>query len=280
MSAGKRKPAKKNRFVESEAVSLERRRRRRGSLLFGTSLLAMAGVCSALCVLTYAWLTQTPLFQTRFVIVSGNRAVSHSEILDTASIQNGDNIFGINLDVARTRLSAHPWIDTAAITREFPNRIIIRVTEHTPVALAEIGHSYLINTRGEIFDKSKDAFKTLPVILGLTRGSLPLSGLHTPGRANSPVHKAVLELIPLLSSLAKKKGRFSVTGAVTDPKTGVRLLTEGATRRIDLGFGDYDNKIKRVNELFALLEKKINLIAVASIDVSDINSVVIKPAKS
>ena len=239
----------------------------------------MAAVCSMICVLTYAWLTQTPLFQARFVIVSGNRVISHGEILSAADIRSGDNIFGINLDVARARLAAHPWIDTASVIREFPNRIVIRVKEQTPVAVAEIGHSYLINNRGEIFDKSSEVYKHLPVFQGLSRGSLPLSGAAVTDRTG-PVHQAILDIIPLLGSLTRKEGRFIVTGALADSNTGLRLFTEGATRCIELGFGHYDKKIKRVNELFALLEKKINLTAVASIDVSDINRVVIKPAKS
>ncbi len=279
MSAGKRKPAKKNRFVEPEAVRKERRHKRNVSLLFGAGVLSMAAVCSTICVLTYAWLTQTPLFQSRFVIVSGNRVVSHGEVLSAAGIRSGDNIFGINLDVARTRLSAHPWIDTASIIREFPNRIVIRVTEQAPVAVAEIGHSYLVNKRGEIFEKSNDTFNHLPVFKGLSRGSLPLSGMDATNRTG-PEYEAIRELIPMLGALTRKGGRFVVTGAFADPNTGLRLLTEGATRSIELGFGHFEKKIKRVNELFALLEKKINLTAVASIDVRDINSVVIKPAKS
>lgn len=279
MSAGKRKPAKKNRFVVPEAVRLERRRQRRRAFLFGTGLLCLAAVCSALCVVSYAWLTQTPLFKARFVIVSGNRVVTHGAVLETAGIHNGDNIFGINLDVARTRLVAHPWVDTASVIREFPNRIIIRVTEHTPVAVAEIGHPYLVNNRGEIFEKSSKAFEGLPVFKNLKRGSLPLADGASANRSGT-VHREIKELIPLLDSLTRKGGRFVMTGAVADPDTGLRLLTEGATQSIDLGFGHYEKKIKRVNELFALLEKKVNLTAVAAIDVSDPNSVVIKPAKS
>lgn len=240
----------------------------------------MAAACGALCVLTYAWLTQTPVFRAQFIMVSGNHAVSHGEVLETAGIQNGANIFGVNLDVARTRLTAHPWIDTASIIREFPNRILIRVTEHKPVAIAEIGLPYLINSRGEIFDKSTAAFAALPVFRGLSRGSLPLAGLPPSADRTGPVHAMVSEIIPLLGSLTQKEGRYVMTGAVADPDTGLRLLTEGATRTIDLGFGHFKQKIKRVNELFALLEIKVNLTAVASIDVSDIDSVVIKPAKS
>jgi len=279
LSAGKHKPAKKNRFVESEAIRLKRRRKRRRSLLFGTGLFFLASVCSTLCVLAYAWLTQTPLFKTQFVIVSGNHAVSHGEVMATADIRNGDNIFGINLDVARARLAAHPWIDTASVIREFPNRIIIRITEHAPVAIAEIGLPYLINRRGEIFEKGSAAFAGLPVFKEVTRGSLPLSG-RLSSRRTGPVHREIREIIPLLDSLTRRGGRFVMTGAIADPDTGLRLLTEGATQTIILGFGQYDKKIKRVNELFALLEKKVNLTAVASIDVSDPNSVVIKPAKS
>ena len=279
MSAGNRKPAKKNRFVESKAARQKRRSKQKRWFVFGTGILSMAALCSFLCVITYAWLTQTQLFQARFIIVSGNHVVTHSEVLTTADIQSGANIFGINLDVARARLVAHPWIDTVSIVREFPNRIVIRVKEHSPVAIAEIGHPYLINDRGEIFERSRKAYNALPVIKGLSRNSLPLAGV-APQKRTGLVHQAVQELIPLLDELTRKGRRFVVTGAFADPNTGLRLITTGVTQSIVLGFGQYDKKIKRVNELFALLEKKINITVVASIDVTDINSVVIKPAKS
>ena len=280
MSEKKRKPApKKNRFVESKAERLKRCYKRRAGLLFGAGLFSIAALCSIIGVLTYAWLTQTNFFQARIILVSGNQAIIQGEILSAAGIEKGANIFGINLDIARTRLTAHPWIDTVSIIREFPNRLVIEVTEHRPVAIAEIDHPYLINERGEIFDKSRGAFPTLPVIKGLSRDSLPLAGmppLHGPG----VLHRAVRELIPLLGPLTQKESRFVVTSIEADPHTGLRLITDGATRCIILGFGHFEKKIKRVNELFALLEKKVNLTAVASIDVRDVSSVVIKPAKS
>ncbi len=280
MSEKRRKPApKKNRFIEPEAVRLERRQKRRRCCLFGTSLFSLAALCGILCVLSYAWLTQTHFFQARIILVSGNRSIDQTEILSSAGIERGANIFAINLDVARARLTAHPWIDTVSIIREYPNRIVIQVREHRPVAIAQIGHPYLVNDRGEIFDRSRGAFPSLPVIEGLSRDSLPLAGMAPPDHIDVS-HRALRELIPLLGPLTQKGGRFVVTGIEADPHTGLRLITDGATRSIVLGFGHFDKKIKRVNELFALLEKKVNRTAVASIDVRDTNSVVIKPAKS
>ncbi|MCH9695065.1 MAG: cell division protein FtsQ/DivIB [Gammaproteobacteria bacterium] len=56
---------------------------------------------------------------------------------------------GASLDTIREQIVALPWIDQARVSRRWPSRIAISVTEQIPAAVW--GDSGLLNTRGELF---------------------------------------------------------------------------------------------------------------------------------
>ncbi|MCG8471807.1 MAG: FtsQ-type POTRA domain-containing protein [Desulfobacterales bacterium] len=292
MSADKRKTARKNRRVKPTATQLAQKRKKRIRLLTGAGVLIFTALFSVLSVLTYAWMTQTPMFSARFVMVAGNKHLTSTQVMDASDIQSGDNIFGVNLELAQARLIAHPWVDTASVIREFPNRIVIRVTEHQPAAIVELGRLYYINPRGELFARASEKKSGLALFKGVPRGSLPVSGLTPPvaipkTERQEKIFRAVKELLPLLKQSEQSPSRIAVTAAQVDPDKGLDLITTGAAKRIKLGYGNYREKMDRVNQMFTFLEKKMRsetqefkLNAVESVDVRDMDSVVIKPATS
>lgn len=300
MSATTRKKGAKNKRINPTPAQLKAKHRRRTRLAISLGVLLFTAGFSALSIVAYAWMTQTPMFSARFVLVSGNKKLSTREVLSAADIQSGDNIFGVSLDLAKARLTAHPWVDTASVMREFPNRLIIRVTEHKAAAIVRMGNPYLVNPRGELFarveepkPKATDKVETngdpkpdgLPLIEGVPQGSLPVAGVpqhHPKGRTA----ESVKEILPLLGELAANQARFKVQSLEIHPELGLDLITTGATRKIRLGYGNYREKLKRVRRMFAFLETRVKketqekLNAVESVDVRDIHSVVIKPATS
>jgi cell division protein FtsQ len=56
---------------------------------------------------------------------------------------------GADLDRIQGRIVAMPWIDQARVSRRWPSRISITVTEQVPAAIW--GERGLLNTRGELF---------------------------------------------------------------------------------------------------------------------------------
>jgi cell division protein FtsQ len=54
-----------------------------------------------------------------------------------------------DLDRIQSRITGLPWIDQARVTRRWPSRISIAVTEQVPAAIW--GENALLNTRGELF---------------------------------------------------------------------------------------------------------------------------------
>jgi cell division protein FtsQ len=65
-------------------------------------------------------------------------------------------------------VEAIAWVRSAALTRVFPNRLVVRVVERTPVAFANVGgHVGLVDNDGVLLDKPESAFFDFPVLTGL-----------------------------------------------------------------------------------------------------------------
>jgi len=71
----------------------------------------------------------------------------------------------VNLGALRERVQALDWVDRVNVGREWPDTLIVRVTEHQ--AAARWRDSGLLNVRGELFtEHSQHAFAELPSLAG------------------------------------------------------------------------------------------------------------------
>ena len=77
--------------------------------------------------------------------------MTNEQVARQARVQKGDNILSIKLSLVRNRLLAHPWIARAEVSRVIPSRLVIRVKEHTALAIVDLGQKFLINHQGQIF---------------------------------------------------------------------------------------------------------------------------------
>jgi len=80
----------------------------------------------------------------------------------------GLKALGISLEAERKRVEAIPWVQSAVLTRAFPNRLVVHVVERTPVAFVNFGgHVGLVDNEGVLLDKPESAFFDFPVLTGL-----------------------------------------------------------------------------------------------------------------
>jgi cell division protein FtsQ len=94
-----------------------------------------------------------PVFPLREVLVLGEP--KFVELADVKAIVQRDvrgNFFTIDLARARKSFEALPWVRTADMRRQWPDRLVVRLEEHVP--LARWGTLGLVNTQGEIFTAS------------------------------------------------------------------------------------------------------------------------------
>lgn len=109
----------------------------------------------------------------RNVTVEGNHYVSREELFSALGFDNPEagreaNLFRVNLPVERKRLEAIPWVESAAVARVFPNRLLVRVAERTPVAFANVGGRLeLVDKEGVFLQMPAKASFDFPVVDGL-----------------------------------------------------------------------------------------------------------------
>lgn len=247
-----------------------------GTLLKFLSGAAAIGVMSLLFIFGHDWLTQCDYFRAETVQISGTRRLSDKQIMKTAKITEGVNILSINLATARKRLLALPWIGAAEVRRKFPGTIAIRVREHQPMAVIDLGKPFLVNARGEIFMEAQKAqFPDLPVIEGAD-----YQDWKADKNGNTPVSEAVMSVLQLSGKKQNAVPVDRITRIHVDPELGVTLETSGfPASRIHLGYGSYEIKYQRLSEILDYHRRNDAPKEFAEIDLRYPDRIVASPAK-
>lgn len=117
------------------------------------SLLLVAGGLMCLAAGVW-WLARLPVFALQAIAVEGEVTRNNPLTLKTNVVPHlNGNFFTLDLAQAREAFEAVPWVRTAVVHREFPNRLRVRLLEQQPLALwGEEGSSTMLNQQGEVFD--------------------------------------------------------------------------------------------------------------------------------
>ncbi len=107
--------------------------------------------------------------------IEGNHFVSREEIVGALSIplpgsRRGAeaNILSLSVDEARRRVESIPWVYSAALSRVYPRRLLVRVVERTPVAFVSVsGRLELVDAEGTLLEKPDKAFFDFPILGGV-----------------------------------------------------------------------------------------------------------------
>jgi cell division protein FtsQ len=115
----------------------------------------------------------SPRFAVSEIDVLGHEHRSAEAIVAESGVTAGANVFSLDLDGARTRILADPWVAQTTLARRLPGTILIEVTERKPAALVALGDTYLATGEGEPFKKIEpDDDVDLPLITGLHADAL------------------------------------------------------------------------------------------------------------
>ena len=107
-------------------------------------------------------------FRVEEILVGGRRETTRKELLGAVRLVRGAPILAFDLEVAKKRLEALPWIKTASVGRMLPDTVMLNVEERRPLALWQHkGVFALIDTDGEVIMKENlDRFSDLLVVVG------------------------------------------------------------------------------------------------------------------
>jgi cell division protein FtsQ len=102
------------------------------------------------------------------VEITGHQFTTDSAIHDTLDLANTGSLLRFDSAAARGRIERLAWIDTARVTRVFPDRLQIAVTERKPFARWRRGtQEYLVDRTGRMLTAIRaGAAAHLPLVAG------------------------------------------------------------------------------------------------------------------
>jgi cell division protein FtsQ len=208
------------------------RQRRSWRLTFFT--LALAGV-----VAVAVWaLFGSRLLVVRSVEITGTRLVPRSEVLAAAGVEPGTPLIEVNAGQVASRIDAIRQVRGARVTRSWPDRLVIVVTERTPaVAVTAPGGGWdMVDADGVIVSWATSHPASLPVYTA----TAPVTSL----RGDPDLSAAATVLAGLPAQL-----RGSVKSVTAPSPDQVTLQLSGGMTVV---WGDTDRTAAKAQELTAL----------------------------
>lgn len=241
----------------------------------GLRLVLFTGSLALLCAgvgLGAHLISTSGFFHVDSVRVVNQNRVSEEEVLARSDVRLGTSIFSLDLEMIGRKIAENPWIARARVDRVFPREVIIQVEEHEPRAIVHVGYLYYVDAAGEIFKilEPEDSLD-YPLITGLERQQL----LDKPKESKS----LLLEALGLVAELESRQtfNLEDVSEVNIDPANGFALFTYRSGVPVRMGFGNFVDKLDRLEQIYADLEPRLSVLKY--IDLNVMERVIVKVDK-
>jgi cell division protein FtsQ len=120
----------------------------------------------------WRWASTSDLFAVREIRFTGLVRAREAELLRRSGLKMGENLLRADLARASRAMQADPWVASARLERRLPGEVLVRIAEHRPAALVQLGGLYVLDDEGRLFKRAaaEDALD-LPILTGLSRES-------------------------------------------------------------------------------------------------------------
>ncbi len=183
----------------------------------------------------------SPAFAVSEIALEGHVRLTRDELLETAGLALGRNVFDVSPQLAEERLAHHPWIAEAHVRRRLPGSYEIEVRERRAVALLLLGEPFLVAEDGAVFKRAADGDPIdLPVITGVERERFTRDrGFRT---------SILLEAVALLHDYrgAGLARREPIAELHVERDDGLSLFVGDDAMYVRLGHGPFRPKLRRL----------------------------------
>jgi cell division protein FtsQ len=183
-------------------------------------------------------------------------------------LERGASIFSVPARRHERAIARNPWVESVLVRRQFPDRLIVDVTERSARAIVSLGELSYVDRDGVVFKKVARGDKLdFPVITGLRRGD-PAT---TEGRR-------LLARALELQSLLERDPRFGpskISEIHVSRETGLSVITTGDAMEIRFGPDNFPVKLEGLARLLPALEREG--VRARMIDLGFRNMAVVKP---
>lgn len=193
--------------------------------------------------------TKTSFFHISSIEIFGNEIITDEKLVLASGIMIDENIFKINLKMAKENIMLHPYTKSVKIRRKLPNKILINIDERKEVAVINYIGSYIyIDEEGiilSILSGKKD--EQVIEITGFEMDN-PEIGKEIAFK-NEKSKKNLLEFI----NYSKMLGLIDFFDAVNTDENG--KLTIYMDTGAKVAFGALDDVKYKLNFLLSILEE-------------------------
>ena len=201
--------------------------------LWRAAMVAFAlGACTGVCVyLVHRYLVNDPKFVLSHdrhdaVTIDGLRYGSRSKVQRIFAADADHSVFSVPLEERRRRLLAIDWVQDAAVSRVWPDRLAVRIHERKPLAFVEVQSTVmLIDGEGMLLEPPSQAQFTFPVLSGVRAEDTPEKRMD-----------AVRALLDVEDALGPAMKDVSEVNA-TDP-SNLRIIVQLDGRVLELTLGE------------------------------------------
>lgn len=224
-------------------------------LLVGIPLILLSG---AIYLLGHA---VPSAFRVRTVELAGNEHLTDDELKIIGGLRGDESLLTMSSRKVYEKLKESPWIQTAAVRKEYPSKLLISIRETEPFALLDMkGKMFIVDDKGRMLEELKEnSVPFLPVIMS------------DPYNEKEAFREAV-NLAKVIKNMGvlHKKQRIEI---IAHQPNEVAANLDGV--HIKVGAGEHEDKLTRLVEIEEEIGKRH--IPVAYIDLRFANKAIVKP---
>ncbi len=229
----------------------------RGRYIIGLALAALLGKYVGMPMVEAV--RSHPVFSIRNVVVEGADYIEPEEIIQTADIPRGENIFDFDIAAIAEHLETSYAAEDFVVYKKLPDTVAIKVRERKPVALLNANKIIGVDENGVPLPHVGASYvETLPIISGISSVEA-LSDSSTLERLKSG--------IALLGAISEKSpgvyGRISEVDVSSISDMGITLLDNGL--QVIIGSDDWNEKVPKLEDIIGRVGRQME--AVRAVDI-------------
>ena len=230
-------------------------------------LLVMILFVTAGLIYGFNYAISAPCFVIKATSVKGCRELTEKDILALAALKSSQTIFSVNMEAMARRIASQPWVKNVAIGREFPNRLTFEVQERAALALCRRGDEFYLFDKDGVFFKKLEAGDEVDVPV--------LTGYYQNEQLNKELFDITMVLMKTLAVSKSFPNLHAISEINGSDVSGLSLYTENGFC-LKLGFGNYENKLKRLLPVITALNKKDMNQGLLNIDLRDTSKIYVE----
>ena len=228
--------------------------------VIGTSLSCLLLV---LVVLSYNWSKFNGLNLLKEIEIKGAIIIPADDYRDSLVPVLGTSINALDTRNMSLLLESHPFVHAARISKTFPNKVIVEITERDPVALLNMNPILFIDEEGVVLpDFGNVSNEIIPIMSGFNTAQ----ELHPKGRQT--VSQKVLESVKLINYIIEYYPHLydNLSEITLNSNDEFVLILANYPTRVILGTERFQEKIQILNSFEQSLPKQEGLHHFSTLD--------------